>query len=141
MRDFLELLIFILVANWVFDRAVDRRVDARLRAAGLPTPAKPKLKLPPNFWRDARRWFVLNGLFFGGLAAFILFVPRFAPPGPANEHPLWGIIPPVALVALLVVVAGLAIFWSRRDATALGPTGPTALPPVGTPPSRRGSGS
>ena len=99
-------IFFFAFAMWGVERIIDARIDKRLRAAGLPTPAKPKLKLPPGFWRGL----VLNGLLFGGLFAFIFFA-RFAPSGPAYEHPLWG----MPLVALFAVVAGLAIFWSRRD--------------------------
>jgi hypothetical protein len=130
-HSFLEFFVLFVVAIWVFNSMVDARIDKRLRAAGLPTPPKPKIP-----WRDVRRWFVLNGLLFGGLVAFILFAHRFAPPGPANEHPLWGIIPLVALVALGVVVAGLAIFWSRRGATAQVSTDPTGRPLVGAPSPR-----
>jgi hypothetical protein len=99
-------IFFFMFAMWGVERFIDARIDKRLRAAGLPTPAKPKLKLPPGFWRGL----VLNGLLFGGLFAFIFFA-RFAPSGPAYEHPLWG----MPLVALFAAVAGLAIFWSRRD--------------------------
>lgn len=99
--------IFLMFAMWGVDRYIDGRVDKRLHAAGIALPPKPKWKLPPKFWRDARRYFVAMGLLFGGLYAFVIF----APPGPANEHPAYGIL----LVILFVVVGGLGIFWSRRD--------------------------
>ena len=101
-------IFFFMFAMWGVERFIDARVDKRLRAAGLPTPAKPKWKLPPKFWRDARRWSVLNGLLFGGLFAFVHFAPL------ADDHPAYGVF----LVILFAAVAGLAIFWSHRDATA-----------------------
>jgi hypothetical protein len=107
-------IFFLMFAMWGVERFIDARIDERLRAAGLPTPAKPKLKLPPNFWRDARRYVVLNGLLFGGLVAFIHFAPL------ADDHPAYVVFLPI----LFVVVAGLAIFWTRRDLTAPASTDP-----------------
>ena len=47
MHNFWEFFLIIAVGGWVFDSMVNRRIDKRLRAAGLPTPAKPQPKPKP----------------------------------------------------------------------------------------------
>ena len=105
-HNFFELALVFAVASWVFDSMVNRRIDARLRAAGLPTPAKPKTNPGP--------WAAAGGLIIFGLCVLFAYAvePKALPYAIA-----------IGLVAM-TVGNGYCERREKRAATAQAPTDP-----------------
>lgn len=73
-------------------------------------PAKPRWEIPPQVWRDIRRWLICGVPIFVGFGGVIL-LPRAAP---AAYHAFFLIL----CLAALLVAGGLGIFWKSRDRAA-----------------------